>query len=256
MRDGAFLRNVRFGILPRGYAPDEVDGLLELIARKLEAGEDPCDLIEAAAFSSTPAGYAPREVDELLQTLAAPPDAHAPAEPASRDSGSPATADPVATDTGLASDEDAKIPVGSWQVGRPDPEPDTPVKDTALETPVVETTCRCEAFLEEALSSVQAHRQSTVREIADARDAALRQMEEQERSSGDQMAAAHASIRAELELACEQARLELATVRAEIERARAEAEHLRVVASEMQATIVESISRAQQELTNGDTAAA
>jgi hypothetical protein len=81
-------------------------------------------------------------------------------------------------------------------------------------------------------------------------------MEAQERSSGDRLAAAQASVRGELELACEQARLDLAAVREEIERARIEAERLRAVASEIQATIVESISRAQQELTNGDTAAA
>lgn len=261
MSDGAFLRNVSFGILPRGYAPDEVDSLLALIARKLEAGEDPCDIIEAAAFSSTPAGYAPREVDELLHTLAAAQAAQAQAEPPAKDSepSGVAVADPLIADTGPASDDDVKKGVESAQFDRPDPGPTAPVSDvldTALESHVVEIARRCEGLVEEALSSAQAHRQATLREIADARDAALRRMEAQERSSGDQLAAAQASVRGELELACEQARLDLAAVREEIERARVEAERLRAVASEIQATIVESISRAQQELTNGDTAAA
>jgi hypothetical protein len=249
---------VSFGILPRGYAPDEVDSLLGLIASKLEAGEDPSDIIEAAAFSSAPVGYAPREVDELLQTVVA--EQHAQAEPPAKDSESSdiAVARIVITDTGPASDEDAKNGVASAQFDRPDPGPDPPVNelDTVLESQVVAITRRCQAFLEEALSTAQAHRQATLREIAVARDAALRRMEAQERSSGDQLATAHASGRRELELACEQARIQLEAVRAEIERARVEVEHLRRVASEMQAAIVDSISRAQQELTNGDTAAA
>jgi hypothetical protein len=69
MADPTSIRNASFGLLPTGYAPDEVDETLDQIATKIEAGEDPTQIIQDTSFSTVSIGYAPREVDEYLQQL-------------------------------------------------------------------------------------------------------------------------------------------------------------------------------------------
>jgi hypothetical protein len=69
MTDPTSIRNASFGLLPTGYAPDQVDEILDQIATKIESGEDPTQIIQGASFSMAPIGYAPREVDEYLHQL-------------------------------------------------------------------------------------------------------------------------------------------------------------------------------------------
>jgi DivIVA domain-containing protein len=47
----------------RGYHPDEVDALLEKVARELDAGRSPSSLLHNVSFSPKLRGYHPQDVD-------------------------------------------------------------------------------------------------------------------------------------------------------------------------------------------------
>lgn len=66
---GDEVRKAGFRDKLRGYHPDDVDVLLEKVARELEAGRSPSPLLRNVAFRSKLRGYNPDDVDALIARL-------------------------------------------------------------------------------------------------------------------------------------------------------------------------------------------
>jgi DivIVA domain-containing protein len=67
--NGNDVRNAQFRDKLRGYHPDDVDVLLEKVARELDEGRSPSALTRNVTFRSKLRGYHPADVDALLQRV-------------------------------------------------------------------------------------------------------------------------------------------------------------------------------------------